>query len=223
MALGARLTTQFTHPRRNRGPLWGISERVSIHLSYLHVRIFDNSSTGDWISNFVCESERHTATHSGGRRANLGHERGGTTNEKRAAGPGALLRPFLPDDVAAARWSDVVMSHLRSVERPAKETGQAGAPAQHSPALEIMRGGDAFVSSESAFCLLTADMCCRALHASGRRPYDRSGFKITLPTRSLRASALLSGCCRRRPSDIAEPFAAATAVWGAPAHQGLVH
>ena len=42
--------------------------------------------------------------------------------------------------------------------------------------------------------LLTADMCCRALHASGRRPYDRSGFKTTMPTRFLRARALLAGC-----------------------------
>ena len=56
-----------------------------------------------------------------------------------------------------------------------------------------MRGGDATVSSEDGFCLLTVDMCCRSLHAFGRRPYDRRGFKVNMPTRVGRAGACKLG------------------------------
>jgi len=38
---------------------------------------------------------------------------------------------------------------------------------------------------------------CRLPHAWSRRPYDRPGFKTTLPACFLRARALLSGCYSR--------------------------
>ena len=91
-----------------------------------------------------------------------------------------------------------IISVVEHVEWPPTEAVQQNLPAEVDAAAELICGRGATAACQKRLVCLSADLCCRSRHACGRRPYDRSGLTLTLPTRDGSARAPFAGSCHRR-------------------------